>query len=191
MSTKVPKRGLIHELKQLPSWVCPPQLFVPTVLHSIISPVMIHTTPLILRSHFAIDPVLTPTTFSLFSFLSQAVELFVKLPLETVLRRGQMAVLASPPYYSGKELDTVVDVGSYRGPIGTMWMIVREEGTRGDTELVKPVGPAAARKMKIQMNQNGQGVEGLWRGWRVGMWGLVGMWGAAAMGGIGGNGGEF
>lgn len=190
MSTNVPKRGLIHELKQLPSWVCPSQLFVPTVLHSVISPVLIHSTPLILRSHFAIDPILTPTTFSVASFLSQAVELFVKLPLETVLRRGQMAVLASPPYYSGKELDTVVDIGPYNGPIGTMWMIVREEGVRDEAELAKLTGPTAARRAKRQSNKSGQGVEGLWRGWRVGMWGLVGMWGAAAMNGNG-AGGEF
>ena len=30
---------------------------------------------------------------------------------------------------------------------------------------------------------------GLWRGWRVGFWGLVGVWGAAACGGGGGGGG--
>lgn len=188
MSTNVPKRGLVHELKQLPSWVCPPQLFVPTVLHSVISPVIVHSIPLILRSHFAIDSVLTPTTFSIATFFSQAVELFVKLPLETVLRRGQMAVLASPPYYSGKELDTVVDIGPYSGPIGTMWMIVREEGVRDELDLAKSSGPAAIKKGK-KLNKSGQGVEGLWRGWRVGMWGLVGMWGTAAMGG--GGGGEF
>ena len=37
--------------------------------------------------------------------------------------------------------------------------------------------------------RKGQGIRGLWRGWRVGFWGLVGVWGAAALGGAGG--GEF
>jgi fusion and transport protein UGO1 len=40
-------------------------------------------------------------------------------------------------------------------------------------------------------NKKGQGLEGLWRGWRVGMWGLVGVWGASAIGGSGNAGGEF
>jgi fusion and transport protein UGO1 len=31
----------------------------------------------------------------------------------------------------------------------------------------------------------------LWRGWRVGMWGLVGMWTAKSLGGNGSSGGEF
>ena len=30
----------------------------------------------------------------------------------------------------------------------------------------------------------GQGIEGLYRGWRVGMWGLVGIWGASFVGGM-------
>ncbi len=40
-----------------------------------------------------------------------------------------------------------------------------------------------------EKRKKGQGMQGLWRGWRVGMWGLVGMWGANALGaGAGGNG---
>lgn len=71
-----------------------------------------------------------------------------------------------------------------------MWMIVREEGMR-DT----PISIAAAKKVKgktVPKQQKGQGLPGLWRGWRVGMWGLVGMWSARAMNGAtAGNAGEF
>lgn len=74
-----------------------------------------------------------------------------------------------------------------------MWFIVRDEG-------VQVVGPGAAHAMSQQAEgrpatfsartriRKGQGVHGLWRGWRVGFWGLVGVWGAAA---LGGGGGEF
>ena len=106
----------------------------------------------------------------------------MKLPLETVLRRGHVAALqqaASQPSGSphraalptaepsgrgraaAPALRTVVPVGPYKGVLGTAWHVVREEG-----------------------------VAGLWRGWRVGFWGLVGVWGASALGG-GGVGGEF
>ena len=32
--------------------------------------------------------------------------------------------------------------------------------------------------------RKGQGIEGLYRGCRVGMWGLIGVWGAGWMGGM-------
>ena len=78
----------------------------------------------------------------------------------------------------------MVELGPYKGVMGTMWSIVREEGTSSQEITV-----GKSRKGK-KVERKGQGIEGLWRGWRVGMWGLVGVWGARAMGG-GGNGGEF
>ncbi|TVY42245.1 Mitochondrial fusion and transport protein [Lachnellula occidentalis] len=178
------KRSLTHNLRHLPSYLCPTPLMAPTILHSLITPSVNHSTPLLLRSYLGIDPILTPTTYGISKFLSQTTELFLKLPLETVLRRGQMAVLATPPYQSedGKRLETIVDIGPYHGVLGTMWSIVREEG--GSSNL-------ASMKRGKMAETKGQGVEGLWRGWRVGMWGLAGMWGARALGGSGANGGEF
>jgi len=189
-STTSKKRGLIHDLKQLPSYICPPGLYIPTILHSIISPLLTHGTPLLLRARFAIDPLLTPTTFSITSFLTSAAELFVKLPLETVLRRGQMAVLSSHTRINQtKPLDTIVDVGPYRGILGTMWSITREEGRPQDSVAEMAVGSAGRRSRKLG-EKKGQGVQGLWRGWRVGFWGLVGVWTVAAMSGSSGS-GEF
>ena len=140
----------------------------------------------------------------------------MKLPLETVLRRGHVQALqrasdqqtaatqrsilptTEPPAPSSRsapfagDLRTVVPVGPFRGVLGTMWYIVREEGSS--------VRPVAAIKAQAQAGlavrdkskgiRKGQGVAGLWRGWRVGFWGLVGVWGASALGG-GGVGGEF
>jgi fusion and transport protein UGO1 len=116
----------------------------------------------------------------------------VKLPIETVLRRGQMTVASSPSYIgSGKPLQTIVDVGPYRGTLGTMWMIAREEGVSLEPEKAAGKrGAQAFNKSRKLSERRGQGVEGLWRGWRVGFWGLVGVWGAAALGGASGS-GEF
>ena len=132
--------------------------------------------------------------YSVATFVGQAVELVVKLPIETVLRRGQMDVARSTS--RGKQMQTIVEVGPYRGLLGTIKSIVYEEGERGGpAELVK--GTAGAPAMNVgkvgqeRKRRKGQGFEGLWRGWRVGMWGLVGVWGAATWGGVGGKGGEF
>lgn len=187
------QRAFIHNVRTLPSYVCSPLILAPTVLHSIVPPIFSHSTPLVLRSQFGIDPVMTPGYYSFAKLLSRGVELFVRLPLETVLRRGQMAVAASPMYAAedGRRLETTVEIGPYNGVVGTMWSIAREEGTSSEPVLAKP-GAKAAKKSK-KSERKGQGIEGLWRGWRVGAWGLVGLWAANALGaGASGAGaGEF
>ena len=82
-----------------------------------------------------------------------------------------------------------MDPGQYRGVLGTMWFIAREEGI--SVQTANAAKAASAKVMGFSRpprTRKGQGVHGLWRGWRVGVWGLVGIWGAAA---LGGGGGEF
>lgn len=79
-------------------------------------------------------------------------ELFVRLPVETVLRRGQIA--ASAPKRA------IVPVGRFNGSLGTLYTIYKDEEGGG-------LG----------------GIEGLYRGWKVGIWGLVGMWVMSFFGG--------
>ncbi len=138
---------------------------------------------------------MTPNLFAVMTFAGQGLELLLKLPVETVLRRGQMEVAR----HSGtlKNLPVIVAVGPYKGLFGTMHSIIYEEGVRN----VPPAGPdrdtaqantsKAAKAGPQRERIRGQGYEGLWRGWRVGMWGLLGVWGAATLGGVGGKGGEF
>lgn len=189
-----PPRSILSTLKSLPSWTLPFSITPAAILNSTIPTLISASTPLFLRSKLGIDPVLTPNMYSVATFVGQTFELVVKLPIETVLRRGQMDVARSTS--KGKEMQTTVEVGPYRGLFGTLHSIVYEEGERGPpTELVK--GTAGAPAMKVgkvgqeRKRRKGQGFEGLWRGWRVGMWGIVGVWGAATWGGVGGNGGEF
>jgi len=105
---------------------------------------------------------------------------------------GEQEVEPTPTGFSqGKwegDVQTIVNIGEYRGVVGTLWWIIKEEGTR-EIAVVKTKLPKG--KGKIQEREaKGQGMQGLWRGWRVGMWGLVGIWGSRMLSG-GGNGGEF
>ncbi|KAH7071561.1 Rrp15p-domain-containing protein [Paraphoma chrysanthemicola] len=202
-------RSIYPSLALLPSLSVSTKIFPATLLHACLPTLISTSTPLVLRSTLSIDPILTPTTYSFGTFLSSTAELFVRLPLETVLRRGQVAVLQdheeervgasyrelpssrqrSPAAESDTSFKTIVEPGQYRGVLGTMWFIAREEG-------ITVVGPNAAKAASAKSMgferpsrmRKGQGVHGLWRGWRVGVWGLVGIWGAAA---LGGGGGEF
>jgi fusion and transport protein UGO1 len=86
-----------------------------------------------------------------------------------------------------------VPVGTYKGIMATMWSIIAEEGAREQppsSRLSTPARPGISGTIS-KREKKGQGIGGLWRGWRVGMWGLVGVWGASALGGGGRIGGEF
>ncbi|KAK8047416.1 hypothetical protein PG996_015480 [Apiospora saccharicola] len=184
-------RRTIATMRALPSWLCPSSLIPPTILHSLIHPILTLSTPLVLRSQFLIDKELSPTTFSVAKFCTSCVSLFVKLPLETVLRRGQAAVLRNPEHIQALEesgkMETIVETGPYYGVVGTMYSITTEEGTHAVPVTTKNV---KGKKVK-QPNpaevvyKKGQGMEGLWRGYKVSWWGLVGLWTASVVGGGG------
>ncbi|KAI0007324.1 mitochondrial carrier domain-containing protein [Xylariaceae sp. FL0662B] len=192
---RAPRRTLAT-LRSLPSWTCPTTLLAPTMLNSLVHPFLTLSTPLVLRSQFLLDREQSPVTFSIAKFCTSCASLFIKLPLETVLRRGQMAVLADPTYLNALDqngrMDTIVQPGSYNGVVGTMYTIVAEEGSRVVPQPTK--NPPRGRKSKQPkvaevVYRKGQGFEGLWRGWKVSWWGLVGLW-TAGVAGAGGE-GEF
>ncbi|KAH6626536.1 mitochondrial carrier domain-containing protein [Chaetomium sp. MPI-SDFR-AT-0129] len=233
-STHSATRRTLSTMRSLPSYLCHSSLIVPTVLHSLIHPLLTLSTPLVLRTRFMIDRELAPTAFSVAKFCSSTVALLLKLPLETVLRRGQVAVLSSEQYVSALEgnsaaaaraararranagavvavgehhppppapeggLETIVPVGRFNGVFGTMYRIVNDEGSHAITKLTtasktprKGRSGSATPPASVSetVYRRGQGMDGLWRGWKVSWWGLVGLWAAGVLGG--GGDGEF
>ncbi|CCU79083.1 mitochondrial fusion protein (Ugo1) [Blumeria hordei DH14] len=187
--TSVTKRSLVSQFRMLNSYLCPSALLIPTILHSIVTPAIVYSTPTFLRSHLSIDPLLTPGSYQIARLVSRMLELCIKLPMEIVLRRAQISFIKKGQGWSNSQgshsnhISTTVPVGDYRGVFGTMWLIVNEEGTR-------EVSTSGDRNKKTKIIK-GQGLSGLWRGWRVGMWGIVGLWGARILNGSNGNIGEF
>jgi mitochondrial fusion and transport protein UGO1 len=207
-TTHRPRRTL-STLRALPSYIVAPTLFLPTILHSLMHPILTLSTPLVLRTRFMIDRDISPSAFSVAKFVSSSIALLVKLPLETILRRGQVHVLSSPEYVRALEgnsnrkrasaaledavpaLDAVVPLGGYNGVVGTVYSITSEEGSRAVSSKSKNSALARKGKAKIAetIYRRGQGLDGLWRGWKVSWWGLVGLWAAGVVGG--GGDGEF
>jgi hypothetical protein len=91
---------------------------------------------LTLRSYFP-RVTFSPSHYGL-PVLASFVDLGIKLPFESVLRRAQIS-------YSKPER-TIVRVGNYNGVLGTMWSMITEE------------------------------TDGIFRGWRIGFWGLMMAW---------------
>ncbi|KAI4794493.1 hypothetical protein E4T44_12500, partial [Aureobasidium sp. EXF-8845] len=120
-------RAILPNLRLLPSLTIPTSLFPITLLHSTLPTLLSTSTPLVLRQYFRVDPLSTPATYSLATFLTSTTELFLKLPLETVLRRAQISHLKSSHKHaynkaamnsfrgsksvSSPEMDTIVPVG--------------------------------------------------------------------------------
>ncbi|KAL2863500.1 mitofusin complex protein UGO1 [Aspergillus lucknowensis] len=197
-------RSLLRAIRQLPApnYTIPPHLVPITVLHSSLPNLITSSTPLFLKSYLSLDPVLHPSTWNLFTFIGSGIELAVRFPLETVLRRAQIATFTSPSIRQScadplrattadaaaqaAEIETIVPTPrTYRGVIGTMWSIVYEEGIQPAPEaqtahelLGKPVS---------HRKRQGQGIHGLYRGWRIGMWGIAGYWGTSLLGSIAGG----
>ncbi|KAL9114757.1 MAG: hypothetical protein Q9227_001436 [Pyrenula ochraceoflavens] len=187
-----PPRTLYRTLRTLSS-LFPMHLLPIAVLHSALPSLISTSTPLALKSYLTLDPILNPLSYSIATFASAILELGVKYPLETVLRRAQIATFTSPALFASnlrssaassaqqRPVETIVPTSrTYRGVIPTMWTIIHEEGSSPVSVPTKTTGKAS-----LQKRRNGQGIEGLYRGWRVGMWGLVGVWGAGLMGGLG------
>ncbi|EXJ92248.1 hypothetical protein A1O3_00798 [Capronia epimyces CBS 606.96] len=184
-------RTLLGTLRTLPTPYLIPRHLIPITFFTSTLPALISTsTPVFLRSYLGLDPAMNPASWSLATFAGSALDLSIKFPLETVLRRAQIATWTSPAYLppstssKRKAITTVVPVPqTYKGILPTLWSITREEGY-SETQKDKTaalLGKAPRRKRK------GQGIEGLYRGWRVGFWGLVGIWGTSFVGGLQGG----
>jgi len=116
--------------------VIPNSLILPTVLHATIPNYLSSLFTLTLRPYFP-RVSFSPTNYGL-PFLASFLDLGIRLPLESVLRRAQIA-------YTRPER-TIVRVGAYKGVIGTTWAMLADE------------------------------TGGIFRGWRIGFWGLMMVW---------------
>ncbi|KAK0343378.1 hypothetical protein LTR12_002700 [Friedmanniomyces endolithicus] len=131
-----------------------------------------------LFQNLKLNPESAPSLWSLAAFATCLTDLCLRLPLETIVRRAQVASLrAKQP-----ELPMIVEPAAYLGVAGTLYSILYSEGERRTKD-------SKTGMVKIR---RGQGPMGLVRGWKVGFWGLVGVWGAGALGtGEGKGRGEF
>ncbi|KAK9470747.1 uncharacterized protein V1510DRAFT_422043 [Dipodascopsis tothii] len=112
-------RSIAASLQCLPSLLCPAHLALPTVLLSAVPKAVARGAPVLFRMRWAVDALTAPALYNVLSLGAAVLELSVRLPLETVLRRGQLA-------YVGVKR-TVVPVGAYRGVLGTMWDVLSAE----------------------------------------------------------------
>lgn len=108
-------RQLIY---QLDSYLSPLSVLIPTVFYSGLPAFVRHSTPYFLYVKLGIDRYGSPFLYSMMTLVSSLVELVVKLPLETMMRRAQVASQKLKPE------SLIIVPAAYDGMISTMWDVM-------------------------------------------------------------------
>ncbi|KAK4049732.1 hypothetical protein OIO90_005313 [Microbotryomycetes sp. JL221] len=114
-----------------------PNLFIPTLLESVLRPLICISTPLIISRYLFIEPSTSPLSFSLAEFVMGTAGLLVTVPLETIRKRLQIQsradfVRAGRAGGTGKAWRTCVETrpAPYVGVVECAYRIVTEETGR-------------------------------------------------------------
>lgn len=140
-------RSVRTSIRELPSWLCPSYVLVPTVLYAGITSAVRKSTSYVLQQLLGVDPTNMPVFYSILTLASSIFEVGVRLPLETLLRRAHLTYLNLPAF------SLLVRPAEYEGVFGTAWSIMSGR----------------------------QGIDTLYRGWRVSMLGVVSEWGVETL----------
>ncbi|EMR10243.1 hypothetical protein PNEG_01512 [Pneumocystis murina B123] len=103
--------------------ICPTMLILPTLFYATLPNAFSYIVSIFFnRSGLVIDSYETPIMYNLISLLSSLTHLFIKLPLETILRRAQLHI--------SNLKHSLIKPGRYIGISGTIWCILYEEDSR-------------------------------------------------------------
>lgn len=111
-------RSFRQSIVRLKSFTSPVLVLIPTVLYSGLPSLIQRGTPYYLHAQFNIDSYKNPTWFNTLSLISSFLEISVKLPLETMVRRAQLASLDL------RKEQLIVAPAPYHGILGSLWNVL-------------------------------------------------------------------
>jgi fusion and transport protein UGO1 len=111
-------RSFRTSIVQLKSWASPITVLIPTILHSGLTSLIRLSTPYVLYTRLGVDAFNQPVLNASLTLVARIFEVCVKLPLETMVRRAQ---LASENLSVGSQ---VVRPKPYRGVAPTLWDVL-------------------------------------------------------------------
>ncbi|ODV62077.1 mitofusin complex protein UGO1 [Ascoidea rubescens DSM 1968] len=154
---------ILNLIKLVKFFLPPLTLVLPIFLNSFTSNFLKKFTPYFLFIKFGIDNYNSPILFEMLNLLSEIVELFIKLPFETLLRRSQVSYLIN---YKGED-QKKLEENSLKVDENTM--IVKFAGYNGIFKTLFDI-------YYLRDNEN-NGFDGLCRGWRIGLLKIFAGWG--------------
>ncbi|ODV95755.1 hypothetical protein PACTADRAFT_40691 [Pachysolen tannophilus NRRL Y-2460] len=134
--------------------------------------------PYLLFTKFNIDNYTSPVLYSATTLLTSISELFIKLPLELLLRRAQFNYLLNDETCNEAlkiEKDELsVKFGGYYGYLPTLYYVYK--GTRPHY-----IEESDDNYDDFDKENENKGFEAIFRGWRVGLLNVLGSWGAGVL----------
>lgn len=152
------KRSLRDNVRMLRFWHCPVLLLAPTVVHSLFKRFVGSAVPYVVVTRF-----LGLASYELLRFIGDFVDLFVKLPVETIYRRAQVAYLLNRKENELSEDSIGIEVSEND-------LVVEFVGYKGMAHSL------VSGFYAVPGNDN-SGWQSMFRGWRVGVVNIVGRWG--------------
>lgn len=119
------ERSIRNTIRNLKFFTCPVSLIVPTVLNSLFSKLSKKLTPFLLFIKFGIDSTNSPIIYHSFTLLSSLLEITIKLPIETLLRRAQISyLLRTTNNFHVNPNQMLIRFAGYKGLLMTPYDIV-------------------------------------------------------------------
>lgn len=111
-------RSFRTSIAQLDSWIAPGLVVLPTILHTGLTSLVRLATPYVLYTRLGVDAFNQPVVNAFATLGSRLFELAIKLPLETMVRRAQLASQQL------SDAAFVVAPKAYRGVGATLWDVL-------------------------------------------------------------------
>lgn len=143
-------------------------LLLPTINHSLASNGLKRYIPYLLFTQFNMDIYNSPVMYPLITLVTNSVELFIRLPVETLLRRAQLNYLLNNPNCNKtlrlQHNELSVPFGGYYGYFSTLYYVYT--GSK----------PSLDKVSVTELNNINKGLESIFRGWKVGLLHVLSNW---------------
>ncbi|KAI0462414.1 hypothetical protein LJB42_003906 [Komagataella kurtzmanii] len=149
-------------------FLCPWSLLLPTINHSLASNGLKRYIPYLLFTQFNMDIYNSPVMYPLITLVTNSIELFIRLPVETLLRRAQLNYLLNNPNCNKtlrlQHNELSVPFGGYYGYFSTLYYVYT--GSK----------PSFDKVSVTELNNINRGLESIFRGWKVGLLHVLSNW---------------
>lgn len=167
--SNVDTRSVRESIRHFPKAVLlspPPTITLLTIFHQFSTTVFRKLAPYLLFVRYNIDSYLSPNLYTMANLLLLITELFIKLPLENLLRKEQVRFLLKPK----SEEEDKYGVVTIKNPEENL--IVNFNGFNPHNSFESPGGETGSVGLWQRFR-----LLGLFNGWRVGVLNVIGFWG--------------
>lgn len=185
-------RSVRTSIGRLESWTCPLEVLFPTVLYASVTSLVRKSAGYVIHIVFGVDKIVSPVVHGLLTLAGTMLEVGVKLPLETMVRRAHMLYLMGSKTIgvtestggmteAGEGSETPRDSEATRSKKRSKRRDSGKLQVHPEDLIVKPVAYNGVFSTVWSVVSGQEAVATLYRGWRVSVLGVLSEWGVEAL----------